>query len=281
MLTAIILTAATILSAQPDLREYPGVSRPADVRELAFGVRGTIAEVLVEPGDRVQQGQLLIRLDDSVQKAQRDLSKAQAEDDSGVRIAALALQFRKDELDITVNSQSKGGANDQDVREAQFAYDRAQIELQAAEAEMRARQLTLAREAARLDEMRIHAPIPGDIVDAQKQAGETADELTTVLTLVNTDQLHIDVTVPPTTARTMTIGDPAIVQWQDIEAEPVTEARIIFIPATGDPSVRQVAVRVEVPNPDRLPSGLHARVSFPNSDERQQSSESAAASESR
>ncbi|MEL6797549.1 MAG: efflux RND transporter periplasmic adaptor subunit, partial [Planctomycetota bacterium] len=175
----------------------------------------------------------------------------------------LAVEFQRDELEITLNSRERGGAADQDVREAQFAYDRSLIDVKAAEADMVARNLTLERETARLDEMRILAPIAGDIVDTPKQTGETVDELTTVITLVNTDQLHIDVTVAPNTARAMSIGQPAKVVWQDIDSEPVTDARVIFIPATGDPSVRQVAVRVEVPNPDRLPSGLHARVSFP------------------
>ncbi len=263
MLTATILAAATIFAAQPDVRSYPGVSRPADVRELAFGVRGSVAETLVEPGDRVQPGDLLIRLDDRVQAAQVDLSRSQAEDDSRLRLATLAVEFQRDELAITQNSREQGGANDQDIREAQFAYDRALIDLKAAEAEMLARRLTLEREAARLDQMRIRAPIAGHVVDTPKQAGETADELTTVIALVNTDRLHIDITVPPDTARAMTIGQPATVAWQDIDAAPVTDARIIFIPATGDPSVRQVAVRIEAPNPEGLPSGLHARVSFP------------------
>ncbi|MEL6497923.1 MAG: efflux RND transporter periplasmic adaptor subunit [Planctomycetota bacterium] len=263
-LLAITAVACLSLAPQPEASiSYAGVSRPADVRELAFGIRGTVAETLVEPGDRVQAGDLLIRLDDRVQSAQVELSKSQAEDDSRFKIATLVVEFQRDELDITVNSREMGGANDQDVREAQFAYDRALIDLKAAEADMVARGLTLERETARLDEMRIHAPIAGDIVDTPKQAGETADELTTVITLVNTDQLHIDVTVAPDTARALTVGQPAEVRWQDIDAEPVTDAQIIFIPATGDPSVRQVAVRVEVPNPDRLPSGLHALVSFP------------------
>ncbi|MEM1072790.1 MAG: efflux RND transporter periplasmic adaptor subunit [Planctomycetota bacterium] len=262
---------------QPDAaRSYAGVSRPADVRELAFGIRGTVAETLVEPGDRVEPGDLLIRLDDRVQAAQVELSRSQAEDDSRLKIATLAVEFQRDELEITLNSRERGGAADQDVREAQFAYDRSLIDVKAAEADMVARKLTLERETARLDEMRILAPIAGDIVDTPKQTGETVDELTTVITLVNTDQLHIDVTVAPNTARAMSIGQPATVVWQDIDAEPVTDARVIFIPATGDPSVRQVAVRVEVPNPDRLPSGLHARVSFPpqSSDADAQGSES-------
>lgn len=268
MLAASSVIALSILvpslEAQPDPeRSYPGVSRPADVRELAFGIRGTVDETIVKPGDRVSEGDLLIRLDDRVQSAQVDLSRAQANDDSNVQIATLSLQFRKDELDITRDSQAQGGANQQDVREAQFAFDRAQIDVQAAEAEMLVRRLTLERESARLDQMRIRAPIAGDVVDTPKQAGETVDETTTVITLVNTDQLHIDITVPPGTARAMRVGDPATIEWQNIEAAPSTNGRIIFIPATGDPSVRQVAVRIEVPNPDRLPSGLHAFVSFP------------------
>lgn len=254
---SVLAVCAASASAQGP---YLGVSRPADVRELAFAVRGKVAEVLVEPGDRVSAGDLLIRLDDAVQRASHALAEAQAADETSVELARLALAFQTDELAITTQAAERGGANEQDIREATFARDRAEVELRAAISAMEQRRLSLEREAARLAEMRIVAPIAGDVIETHKQAGETVDELTTVVTLVDIGALHIDFPVPASVSRRLRVGDAARVEWQDIDAEPVTDARVILIPATGDPTVREVTVRVEVPNPDRLPSGLHARV---------------------
>ena len=259
-----LLASLVVLVAWPAFAQqgYVGVSRPADIRELAFAVRGKVAEVLVKPGDRVEAGDLLIRLDDSVQRASHALAKSQAEDETGVQLAELTVRFRKDELEITKSSETRGGANAQDVREAQFAFDRAEVELRSAISEQEQRRLSLEREAARLAEMQISSPIAGDVIETHKEAGETVDELTTVVTVVDIGKLHIDFPVAPSVSRMLKVGDAARVVWQDIEADPVTDARVIFIPATGDPTVREVTIRIEVPNPDRLPSGLHARVTF-------------------
>ena len=73
---AIAATALSLLGAvaqpasQPESKAgYPCVSRPSDVREIGFSIRGTVGELLVTPGQSVTAGQLLVRLDDSVQKA--------------------------------------------------------------------------------------------------------------------------------------------------------------------------------------------------------------------
>ncbi|MEM9165390.1 MAG: efflux RND transporter periplasmic adaptor subunit [Planctomycetota bacterium] len=258
------LVLAGLLSAETASAQgpYVGVSRPSDVRELAFSVRGKVTEVIAKPGDRVEAGAMLIRLDDAVQRSTLSLSESQAADTTGVELARLEVAFRDEELAITRDSARQGGANEQDVREAVFAADRAKVQLVAAENDMAQRLLTVERERARLDELRIAAPIAGDIVQTHKLEGETVDELTTVITLVNIETLEIDFPVPPTVSRGLQVGDPATVVWEDIEADPVTDARVVLIPATGDPTVREVSVRIEVPNPDRLPSGLHARITL-------------------
>jgi multidrug efflux system membrane fusion protein len=262
-LTGVILATATAshLPSEPD--GFPGFSRPAEVRELAFGVRGMVAEVLVEPGDRVEGGQTLIRLDDAVQSATLALARNQADDQSTLELARAAVKFRADELALVLDSSESGGANQQEVRAAQFAHDRARLELAGAEAQARERALTVDREAARLGDMSVTAPIAGDIVDIHKREGETVDELTTVVTLVNIDRLRIDVSVPPSLSRRLRAGDPADILWKDIDAAGPVRGKVILVSATGDPSVREVGIRVEVENPDRLPSGLHAEVSFP------------------
>lgn len=258
------MLAASHQTLRPDEPEsFPGFSRPAEVRELAFGLRGAVAEVLVEPGDRVDAGQTLIRLDDAVQSATLALARNQADDQSTLELARVALKFRADELALVLDSSQSGGANQQEVRAAQFAHDRALLELAGAEAQARERTLTVDREAARLSDMSVVSPIAGDIVDIHKREGETVDELTTVVTLVNIDRLRVDVSVPPSLSRRLRAGDPAQILWKDIgSAEPVM-GRVILVSATGDPSVREVGIRVEVENPDRLPSGLHAEVWFP------------------
>lgn len=243
-------------------RSYTGVSRPSTTRELAFAVRGKIAQVTVEPGDRVTIGQELMRLDDAVQQATLELADAQLADDTRLELAQIALEFQAEELRLVEQSLKDGGANEQDVRTARFELARSKVELRAAESEMLQRGLTQKREQARLAEMRIVSPIDGDVVRVDRREGETVDEQTSVITVVQVEPLRIDVSVPVTVSRKLNIGQEADVRWLDIESEEPVTGKIIFISRAGEASVREVLVRIEVPNQTGLPSGMHARVTF-------------------
>jgi RND family efflux transporter MFP subunit len=242
--------------------QYTGVSRPSQVRDLAFAVRGKIAEVFVEPGDEVTVGTEVMRLDDTVQRASLALAKAQFEDDTRLQLAQIALDFARRELSLVERSRADGGANEQDVREAQFAVDRASVELRAAELDMAQRRITVEREQARLEEMRIICTIDGDVINVSKRDGETVDEQTAVVTVVQVNPVRIDVSVPVPVSRNLSIGQDATVDWLDIQRDSPSTGKIIFISRAGEASVREVLIRIEVPNPELLPSGMHAKVRF-------------------
>ena len=152
----LIVVLGLILTASPSAvlaqGPYIGVSRPADIRELAFAVRGKVAEVFVSPGDRIEAGAMLIRLDDAVQRANHALASAQAEDETGIELARLAVAFQTEQLEITEQSAAQGGANSQDLREARFAKNRAEVELRSAIIDLEQRRLSLEREAASLSD---------------------------------------------------------------------------------------------------------------------------------
>ncbi len=249
------------LNTQPDVA-YTGVSRPSTTRELAFAVRGKVGEVTVEPGDRVTIGQELMRLEDAVQKATLELANAQLADDTRLELAQISVEFNAEEVRLVEQSMKDGGANEQDVRSARFNLARAKVELRAAESEMLQRGLTQKREQARLDEMRIVSPIEGDVIRVDKREGETVDEQTSVITVVQVEPLRIDVSVPVTVSQELRIGQTASVHWLDIKTDEPATGKVIFISRAGEASVREVLVRIEVPNDEGLPSGMHARVRF-------------------
>ncbi len=256
-----MVTGSFGLAAQPGV-EYTGVSRPSTTRDLAFAVRGKVGQVMVEPGDRVTVGQELMRLEDEVQRATLELANAQLADDTRLELAQITVEFNAEEVRLVEQSMRDGGANDQDVRSARFALARARVEQRAAESEMLQRGLTQKREQARLNEMRIVSPIEGDVIRVDKREGETVDEQTSVITVVQVDPLRIDVSVPVPISQQLRIGQSASVRWLDIKAEQPSTGKVIFISRAGEASVREVLVRIEVPNDEGLPSGMHARVSF-------------------
>ena len=262
-------TVQTLPASQPGSagaiendQTWPCVSTASDRRELAFSLRGKVAELLVEPGATVKAGDLLIRLDDAVQQQTVRLSELRAADTSAIDAAQSTLEYREKELAITQDTEQRGGTSGKDLRDAIYRRDQARIEFNAAKTQAEINRVSVLRDRARLAEMHIVCPIDGVVLDVHKRPGETVDELTTVVTVIRTDPLWLDVHVPTRRAMEIELGRRAEVTWQDVDGVEPMAGRVIYKSPAGDAGARRVLVRVEVPNPAGLPSGLHGDVLF-------------------
>lgn len=240
---------------------YPCVSRPSDVRELGFSIRGKVGEITATPGQAVTKDQPLVRLEDSVQRAIVAYTKLQAEDDSTIKLAQSDVDYRTKELALIQQALGSNAGNDAQLREARYRLEQSNISLEAAKTQRQVRTTELAREQAQLDQMSILAPISGSILDIRKHPGETADEGTPVLTIVSIDPLWLDASVPIRDSANIAVGQSASVVFEDWDSKPMT-GKVIYKAAAGNAGARQVQIRVEIPNPAQIPSGMHGRLTL-------------------
>ncbi len=242
---------------------YPAVSRPSELRELAVAVRGRVERVSVQPGDAVTPGQEMLALEDAVQRRSIELAELASADDSAVRNAVLTRDYWAEEVRLTRESLSQGGASETELRDAMYKLGQAELALIASRRQHEEARVQLERERARLDEMRVVSPIAGRVLEVHKRKGETADEQTKVITVVSVDPLWLEVNVPTRDSLSLRSGGAALVRWQDVGDDvPEMNGKIIFISPAGHAGARQVQVRVEVSNTRSLPSGLHGSVRF-------------------
>lgn len=267
VLALLILGATCGLGRAPETAAgtgpYPAISRPSELRELAVAMRGRVDRVTVDPGDEVHVGDELLALEDAVQMRTIDLATLSANDDSAVRNALLTRDYWAEEVRLTKDSLSQGGASETELRDALHKLGQAELALEASRRQHEESQVELARERARLDEMRVVCPIDGRVLEVHKRKGETADEQTKVITVVSINPLWLEVNVPTRDALGLASGQTARVRWQDVgDAMPPMEGRVVFVSPAGHAGARQIQVRVEVPNPAGFPSGLHGDVWF-------------------
>ncbi|HEU5099635.1 MAG TPA: HlyD family efflux transporter periplasmic adaptor subunit [Roseiflexaceae bacterium] len=146
--------------------ESSGNIQPARAVDLAFQTTGQIKEVLVEPGDLVQAGQALARLDDldlrmQVQQAEADLKTAEAR----------------------LNKATNGEATPLDLAAAQSKLQAAEAQLQKTRtgertpADLRQAVASLQAARARLDALK--NPTPDKLSAAQLQLRQARTTLTT------------------------------------------------------------------------------------------------------
>lgn len=267
---AVVATALALLgaAAQPPAHPatqagYPCVSRPSDVREIGFSIRGTVGELLVAPGQSVTAGQMLVRLDDSVQKAIVEYAALQANDESNLKLANSELEYRSKELELIESARiNQATGSDAQVREARYRHEQAKITLEAAKTQSKLRATELAREQAQLAQMSIVSPFAGSVLDVRKRPGETVDEGSPVLTLVSVDPLWLDASIPIKESAGVTVGAPASVVFEDWENKAPFKGKVIYKSPAGNAGARQVQIRVEIPNSGLIPSGMHGRLTL-------------------
>lgn len=199
--------------------------------DLRPEVAGRIAEIRFRDGQQVSRGMLLIRLDDSVVKA--ELAQAQAE-------AELALSnYRRA----------------QDLFSRNFISSRALDEAKA-NSEIAAAKRDLFE--ARLQRTQISAPFAGRVGLRQHSPGDYVKDGEVVAVVEDTSRLYFDFRVPERYVGRVQAGQSVSIQTDQLR-EPIV-ARVTALDARVDAEGRFLQLRAVVPNPSgKLKSGLFAR----------------------
>lgn len=191
---------------------------------ISSTISARIEALTVDQGDRVDVGQVLLRLDDSdlsrsVEVARADLATATAGVERAradrVRAEAVTSAARR-ELARVQDLVVKGVVSELDADEAHDALRIAEASSSSArsavrEAERRAAASARALELheARLTETVIRAPFAGLITQRHRQAGDVLVPGSPVLTLISTELLWISAWVDETEMGRLAVGQPA------------------------------------------------------------------------
>ena len=232
-------------------------------------IAGKVAEVLIQEGEHVSDGQVIARLDDSNAKAALDQSVAQAAAArASVQVAEVNLAGARSRYDRT-KSLPHGVLSDQAVRDDQTAFDAATENLALAQRQYAVSQATVGVFRRAEDDTVVRAPFAGVVTATAAQPGEIVAPVagggftrTGICTIVDMDSLEVEVDVAESFISRVTPGMPASVK---LDAYPDWEipARVITVIPTADRSKATVTVRVgfRVKDPRIVPE-MGAHVAF-------------------
>ena len=179
--------AVSLVEAQemktPRLVTLSGTLAGSEEAQVAAGAAGKVIATYVERGSVVRKGAVLARLDSRAASAQAAQAEADAE---GSKIQA---QQAKLDCERTEHMFEKGAISKADYDRAHTQCESSKWTVSSAEARK-----TLTAEALRDTEIR--APFSGMVVDRAVTAGEYVQPASRVATLVATDSLRVEITVP-------------------------------------------------------------------------------------
>jgi RND family efflux transporter MFP subunit len=208
---------------------------------------GRVIDVRIEAGDRVDEGQVLLRLD-----VGRPASAVQAANAAVAQGKARLAQAER-ELGRTKTLVGSGGLPEQRLDDAQDTVHLASAALDAARAEAK-----LARRG--LTDATVRAPFGGTVVERSIELGEYLAPGSPLLTLADTSVLKARVLLDPREAIDVSVGSPATISVYARPGETFS-GTVVRVGEVIDPRTRRLPVEIEIDDRGgRLRPGLVAKI---------------------
>ncbi len=215
--------------------------------DLRAEVGGRVRAVEVDNGDRVEVGELLVRIDVSRQAAAAAAARAQVE---GLEED---LDFARSEAERKQRLLERGSVAPVTLDAAQHGVTKAESGLAAARA-----QLSSARR--QVADGRIEAPIAGIVTQRMVDPGDTAVPGAPLLQIVDLSRLRVRVGVSGPELSGLTLGSQAEVRIEDLGGLAL-EAEVVSIAPAANPRTGLFDVELHAENPGaQVRAGMVASV---------------------
>lgn len=184
------------------------------------GTGGVVTQIYVKQGDHVRQGQLLLKLDDAIQRQQL------ASDQTQLAYAQDLYQRRKNLWDEKIGTEVDlvNAKNQVDQAEAKLKIDQQQ-----------------------LDFTSVYADIPGTVNVLNIKVGEAFGQASQSLQIVNTDNLKVVVLVPEIYQERVRVGTPVKIDFPGLNNKEVTGTITVSAKVINADN-RAFQVEVHIPN---------------------------------
>ncbi len=184
---------------------------------------GIIAELPFEEGDRVEPGNLVVRLRDEVALTNLKLRLQQADMETPVLIAKQERAAAEMELEDKLNAnrifrKSFGNETDpppfpkSEIERLKIVSAARKLQVQQAEEELALSQVAAEQAEAELQTYRVHAKFTGLVTRLEKHVGEAVNLGDEIITIVDTSRVRVEGKLPYADARRLQVGDPVRVQ---------------------------------------------------------------------
>jgi membrane fusion protein (multidrug efflux system) len=175
---AVSAVAAETITWKPGI-EAVGTAKAGSGADIAIEASGVVRSVAFTANQRVQSGQLLVQVDDAVERADKQSAEAQ-------------IKLTQADIDRIAPLVRRGASSQATLDNAIAALDTARA--------------TLARSTAISEQKAIQAPFGGVVGVPRVVVGQYVPVGTIVVTLQDIDRILVDFTVPEQSAGLLAVG---------------------------------------------------------------------------
>lgn len=218
---------------------------------------GTI-DFVVEEGQVFQEGDILIQLNDEAALASVELAELRANGGGiAVDIARKTAEAARFEYDIAVEADAnatEGAAppvSRAELNRLILAFEKAELEVVAAECELEARRLAVAQANAELNAYRVVSSTTGFVEHVYHRPGETVQQGEPLLEIVQPGTLRVEGRIALADAQFVKPGAPArltIGPFNEDDPPAPIQCVIEFVDNSVIPDSQEVRVWTEIPD---------------------------------
>ena len=227
--------------------------------QIAAKIPGRLAEVLVDEGDRVTQGQLLARMDTRTLEASRAQAEAEvlrarqtlAANEANVQLRQSEKLLASQELTRFRQLAKRGFASGQQLDQQQARFDTsnaavvaAQAQVAAAKAAIGSSQAQVAQLTSEIDDSSLRAPINGVIQLRLAEPGEVLGSGGRVFMMIDPSDQYMNLYMPASVVGKLTVGSEARILL-DALPDRALPAKVTFVAAKSQFTPKEVETRDE------------------------------------
>lgn len=212
-----------------------------------------ITSINVRAGDYVEEGQLLLELE------QADLLARAQQARDRVQSVEARMREAQQNLERSETLHKRGLI-------AVAARDAARADAAALEADLSSARQSLEEAEAAVSFSEIRSPIAGRVVDRFAEPGDTASPGSKILSLYNPFSLWVEARVREQLALSLEMGQELLVEVPSVDK--ALTARIEEIVPAADPGSRSFLVKAVLPSEKNLLPGMYARLLVPAGERR-------------
>ncbi len=246
----------------PDLLEAVGTVRAAKTSQLSSQMMGTIVELRVREGDRVQRGQVLAVIDDAQPRAAVERATA-AESATEQELAASnsELSLAESTLNRYQNLFDRKSVSPQEFDEVKGRYQVALAHRDMTRGAEAQAKVAVSQARTSLSYTRVLAPFDGVITEKKADPGTLASPGLPTFTIEEQGHYRLEATINENDLRYVSPGElvPVVV---DALRTPELKGKVVQIIPAADAASRSFLVKIELPADPQMRSGLFGRAQF-------------------
>lgn len=220
---------------------------------------GLVVELDLEPGDTVERGQVLARLDDNRARLEVGRWHARIEADKAL-LSQRRAELARAERDYTRIQQlaQRASAGESELDQAATEVESRKAQAMEAEANLRVSESEMALAQRRLDDMLIRAPFDGRVVSKQTEAGQWVSQGSSIVTIVSLKELEARADIPERSVGALQAsrgsgqGGGGMIEVIVPALGKRLPGRLIEIVPEADSLSRLFPIRISVEDPDGL-----------------------------